>query len=127
MVRDYAKYMGSAIVGIGVIGLLLGEQSWLGLINIDVIEDIVHLVSGGLMAYVGFAQRDIGLVKTTVGGVGVMYLVVGLLGFIAPTLFGLLPHGYSMFDNLLHLILGVAGIVIAWFLGERTVMASVTR
>ena len=67
------------------------------------------------MAYVG----DIVVVKTTVGVVGAMYLLVGVLGFITPTLFGLLPHGYSPFDDLLHLIVGVAGIVIAWFLESQ--------
>lgn len=119
MLRQYAQYMGSAIIGIGVLGLLLGEQSLLGLVNIDVVEDFVHLLTGGLMAYVGFTQRDIGPVRTTVGSVGVMYLLVGVLGFLTPTLFGLLPHGYSLFDNLLHLIIGVAGIVIAWFLARE--------
>jgi hypothetical protein len=119
MARQYAQYMGIAIVGIGVLGLLLGEQSLLGLINIDVVEDIVHLLTGGVMAYIGYANRDIGTVKTVVGGVGVAYLLVGVLGFIAPNLFGLLPHGYSVFDNLLHLALGVLGIGVAWFIGSR--------
>ncbi len=40
-------------------------------------------------------------------------------GFITPTLFGLLPHGYSMFDNPLYLILGVAGSVAVWFLAAN--------
>lgn len=47
MVRQYAKYMGIAIVLIGVVGLLLGEQSLLGVLNIDLGEDIVHLATGG--------------------------------------------------------------------------------
>ncbi|MBA2252648.1 MAG: hypothetical protein H0W13_08095 [Nitrospirales bacterium] len=119
MARQYAQYMGIAIIGIGVLGLLLGEQSLLGLVNIDVMEDIVHLLTGGLMAYVGYAHRDLGVVKNVVGGVGVLYLLVGALGFVAPTLFGLLPHGYSVFDNVLHLTLGILGIAMAWFVGSQ--------
>lgn len=84
MVRPYAQYMGIAIVGIGVFGLLLGEQSLLGLVNIDVVEDIVHLMTGGLMVYVGYASRDLSTVKAVVGRVGIAYLLVGVLGFIAP-------------------------------------------
>lgn len=119
MARPYAQYMGIAIILIGVLGLLLGEQSLLGLVNIDVVEDLVHLLTGGLMAYVGYTSRDLGPVKTVVGGVGAAYLLVGVLGFITPTLLGLLPHGYSAFDNLLHLALGVLGIAVAWFIGDR--------
>jgi hypothetical protein len=32
-----------------------------------------------------------------------------------PTLFGLLPHGYSVFDNLLHLVLGAASTVVVFY------------
>ena len=41
-------------------------------------------------------------------------MLVGLLGFMMPTLFGLLPDGYTIFDNLLHLVLGVLSIAVAY-------------
>jgi hypothetical protein len=44
---------------------------------------------------------------------GVVYLVVGILGFVVPMMFGLLPDGYTIFDNLLHLALGIVGIAVA--------------
>ena len=62
----------------------------------------------------GFGQRDEGLARNVVGGLGVVYLLVGLLGFVIPMLFGLLPHGYSIVDNIIHLALGVAGIAVAF-------------
>ncbi len=114
MTRQYAQYMGVAIVGIGVVGLLMGEQPLLGFLNIDIAEDMVHLVSGGAMAYVAFIHRDNHLLRILVGVIGVTYLVVAVLGFLIPHLFGLLPHGYSTFDNVLHLALGVMGIAAAW-------------
>jgi len=118
VVRQYAQVVGVVIVLIGVGGLLLGEQSLLGVLNIDLVEDIVHLVTGGLMAYVGFAMRDTATVRNVVGGLGVVYLLVVVLGFISPTLFGLLPHGYSVVDHLIHLALGALGIAVGWFLGR---------
>ena len=116
MVLQYARYMGIAIVLIGVAGLLLGEQSLLGVLNIDLVEDIVHLATGGLMAYAGFQMRDHAAVRQVVGGLGVVYLLVVAAGVLSPTLFGLLPHGYSVVDHLIHLVLGALGVAFGWFL-----------
>jgi hypothetical protein len=55
MVGSYAGIVGVVIL-VGVLGLILGEQPLLGLVNIDILEDVVHLVTGGLLAYVGFGQ-----------------------------------------------------------------------
>jgi hypothetical protein len=34
-----------------------------------------------------------------------------MLGFVVPYLFGLLPHGYSMVDNVIRLVLGILGLL----------------
>lgn len=118
--RTYAKVVGVVIVLIGVGGLLLGEQSLLGVLNIDIAEDIVHLVTGGLMAAVGFRGSD-RAVRSVVGGLGIVYLLVGVLGIFVPDMFGLLPSEYkTVLDNLIHLTLGVLGIVFGFFLGRRS-------
>ena len=117
--RLYAQIVGVVVILIGVVGLILGEKSLGGLLNIDILEDIIHLVTGGLLAYVGFGQRDEGLARNVVGGLGVVYLLVGVLGFVIPMLFGLLPNGYSIVDNLIHLALGIAGIVVGFLLPGR--------
>lgn len=117
--RLYAKVVGVVIVLIGLGGLALGEQSLFGVLNIDIAEDVIHLVTGGLMAAVGFRGSD-SAVRMVVGGLGVVYLLVGVLGFFVPDLFGLLPHEYeTVFDNLIHLTLGVLGIVVGFFVGVR--------
>ena len=117
--RTYAKVVGVVIVLIGIGGLVLGEKSLLGVLNIDIAEDVVHLVSGGLMAFVGFRGSE-SAVRLVVGGLGVVYLLVGLLGFIVPDLFGLLPHEYkTVLDNLIHLTLGALGIAIGFVVGGR--------
>ena len=117
--RSYAKVVGVVIVLLGIGGLVLGEKSLFGVLNIDIAEDVIHLVTGGLMAAVGFRGSD-SAVRTVVGGLGVVYLLVGVLGFFVPDLFGLLPHEYeTVLDNLIHLALGVPGIVIGFFVGAR--------
>jgi len=94
--------------------VLVGEGLLLGILNTDVVEDIVHILTGGLLAYVGFGRLDLGAARSVVAAFGVVYLLVGILGFILPTLFGLIPSGYTVFDDLLHLVLGVLSLVIVF-------------
>ena len=122
--RLYAKVVGVTIVLIGIGGVLLGEESLFGVLNIDIAEDVVHLVTGTLMAGVGFRGSD-SAVRSVVGGLGVVYLLVGVLGFFVPDMFGLLPHEYkTVLDNLIHLSLGVLGMAVGFFVGPRPVAQS---
>jgi len=114
IIRTYAQILGVVLILIGVVGLILGDALLLGILNIDVMEDIVHILTGGILAYVGFGRADIGTARSVVIVLGVVYLLVGVLGFIVPTLLGLIPHGYTVFDNLLHLVLGVLSIAVAF-------------
>jgi hypothetical protein len=119
-VRQYAGIIGAVVVLLGIVGLIAGEGHLFGLINIDIAEDIVHLLTGGLMLYVGFAQSDNALARTVVGGIGIVYLLVGIIGFLSATLFGLIPNGYTWADNVVHLLLGVLGIGVAWLIPDRS-------
>ena len=112
--RRDAQILGVVLILIGRVGLLvLGNEVWLGLLNTDVVEDIVHIVTGGLLAYVGFGRTDLATARNLVLALGVIYLVVGILGFLVPMMFGLIPHGYTLFDDLLHLALGILSIAVA--------------
>jgi hypothetical protein len=113
MVKRLAQILGVVLILVGVVGLVLGDRVWLGILNIDIVEDIVHLVTGGLLAYVGFGRTDLSTARSVVLALGVIYLAVGILGFVVPTMFGLIPDGYTVFDNLLHLALGVLGLAVA--------------
>lgn len=119
-IRVYAQILGVVLILIGVVGLLLGDGLLLGILNIDVVEDIVHILTGGILAYVGFGRPDTGAARSVVGALGVVYLLVGILGFILPTLLGLVPSSYTIFDNLLHLALGVLSLVVAFGQGSTT-------
>ena len=113
VLKRFAQILGVALILVGLVGLVLGDKVWLGILNVDIVEDIVHLATGGLLAYVGFSGVDLSAARSIVLALGVVYLVVGILGFVVPTMFGLIPNGYTIFDNLLHLALGVLGIVVA--------------
>ncbi|MDP8951719.1 MAG: DUF4383 domain-containing protein [Actinomycetota bacterium] len=113
--RRYAQILGVVLTLVGIVGLLLGDRVWLGILNVDILEDIVHLVTGGLLLYVGFGRPDAALARNVVGGLGVIYLLVGILGFVVPMMFGLIPHGYTVVDNLLHLALGALSLALAFY------------
>lgn len=124
MARQIAGILGIVILAVGVLGLILGDNSLGGVLNIDLVEDVIHLISGGLLAYVGFGQRDEGLAQNVLIGLGAVYVVVGLIGFVAPNLFGLLPHGYSAFDNVFHIGLGAVLIAVGYMSRSRGETAS---
>ena len=111
MARIFATLVGTVLLLLGLLGLLLGDELLLGLVNIDVVEDLVHLASGALLLYAG-VQRNAGVARSIVGAVSLVYLLVGMLGFVVPYLFWLLPHGYSIIDNAIHLILGILGLLV---------------
>jgi hypothetical protein len=116
--RVYAQIVGVVLLLLGVLGLLLGDGLLLGLVNIGIVEDIIHLITGGLLAYVGFGQRDEGVARSVVTALSVIYLLVGLLGFVVPDMLGLLQHGYTVGDNLVHLALGILGLVAVFASGR---------
>ena len=110
MARLYARVVGPTVVLIGIVGLVLGNRPIGGALNIDLIEDLIHLSTGGLLILLGFSRIDDRLVRYAVGALGVVYLAVGAVSFLVPDLFGLIPHEYSGLDNAIHLALGLLGI-----------------
>ena len=67
IVRLYAKVVGASVILIGLVGLVLGDKSLFGVLNIDIAEDVIHLLTGGLLLYAGFA-RDLRVpVRSSVG------------------------------------------------------------
>lgn len=119
LARLYARLVGPSVILIGVLGLLLGNDPVGGALNIDLIEDFIHLSSGALLTYLGFAPVPDHVVRAFVGGLGVVYLAVGVVGFPIPDLFGLIPHEYSGLDNAIHLALGILGIGAAAVSAQR--------
>ncbi len=113
MIKRFAQILGVVLILVGLLGLVLGDKVWLGILNVDIVEDIVHLATGGLLAYVGFSGMDLSAARGVVLALGVVYLLVGILGFFVPTMFGLIPNGYTVFDNLLHLALGGLSLAVA--------------
>lgn len=109
--KKYAQILGIVLLVIAAVGFIAGENPLLGVLNIELAEDLIHLVTGGLLTYVGFTKSE-KVAACVVGILGAVYLLVGVIGFVSPGLLGILSHQYSLLDNIIHLSLGIAGLAV---------------
>lgn len=108
MAKTYCQVVGIVLLALGVIGFM--TSSLLGAPTTTV-HNLIHLISGAVLAYFAFTG---GPVKMGAQVFGVIYTIVGVLGFIsAGTLAGLgVPT--NMLYNLIHLVVGVAGLYVGF-------------
>jgi hypothetical protein len=115
--RAFAIVVGAVLLGLGMAGSIgnpiVGRAGTTGVFVTGFGHDLVHLVCGALFLHVGIAltgrQRAYGLV-----GLGVFFVITGLLSLVTSDLVGLYDAPTSGLDQLGHLLLGVAAIVIGW-------------
>jgi len=112
MVRRVALVFGIVFLLLGILGLVAsGGMSMeadpapamvLGMFPVNLLHNLVHLAFGvwGLVA-----SRSFGASKSYAQIGGVIYIVLAVLGFLAPTTFGLIPIGGN--DIWLHAVLGI--------------------
>ncbi len=124
-VQRLAQIFGIVFLLIGIIGFVTSGSSMeadpemaekiLGLFPVNLVHNGVHLGFGiwGLLASRSFdGSRNYGIIG------GVMYLVLAVLGYVAPDGFGLVPLGSN--DIWLHGLLGV-GLLAAGATARRSV------
>ena len=112
MLRKAALIFGIVFILVGILGFVTpGGMSMaadpapghiLGMFGVNLLHNIVHLLIGvwGIVA-----SRSWGGAKTFMQIGGVLYIVLAVLGFVAPTTFGLIPIGGN--DIYLHAVLGL--------------------
>ena len=77
------------------------ESPLLGLFEVNALHNIVHILLGAILLYGSMSYAA--AIQTT-RGVGIVLLILGVLGFVAPDGFGLVPLGGN--DIWLHLATG---------------------
>ena len=117
LARGYAALVGVVLIVVGVLGFfdnpIVGAPDTSPLFVTGTVHDMIHLATGFLGLYIAFAlvgraQAD------AVTGFGVLYLVITLLLFLSPNLFGILgpSPGYNvnLLDQVLHLAVGLVSV-----------------
>jgi hypothetical protein len=114
----YALVIGATLTVAGIVGFFYNadfgtgngtpRDALLGILDVNGWHNVVHIASGAVGLLVA---RSYGGSRVYAIGLGAVYLVVALLGFIAgdgDEILNLIPVNTS--DNFLHLLIGLAGI-----------------
>jgi hypothetical protein len=93
----------------GVVGFILTPSGGdvLGIFPVNTFHHVFHITLGGLGLVAGWLGRG----RLYCQAAGAVFLVLGLLGLIAPPLIAMLlahPGANLLTDNLLHLVTGIA-------------------
>ena len=109
-VRTYCQVAGVVLLLLGVLGLV--GFSIPGFLSItEPTEVAIHFITGGLAAWAGFTAGGYGsFAKTYAQVFGAIYLILGIIGFVAPDL----PLGihFDLACNLADLMLGAWGVYV---------------
>jgi hypothetical protein len=118
-VQRVAQIFGWVFVLVAVLGFVTSGMSMeadpatapsiLGIFPVNLLHNLVHLLFGiwGILA-----SRSWSGAKAYAQGAGAIYLVLGVLGFVAPSTFGLIPIGGN--DIWLHLLLGAILVAVGF-------------
>ena len=118
--QAYALIFGLVLVAAGILGFfyeasfavgddtLVERSAVLGILDVNGWHNLVHILTGVLGLAVAGSYGNARIYALGLGGV---YILVAILGFIygdGDSIFKLIPVNTE--DNILHLIIGVAGI-----------------
>jgi hypothetical protein len=115
--RGFALVTGSVLIVLGLAGSVgnpvVGRPGSTGIVVTGFGHDLIHLVCGALFLHAGIALTGRQRASVLIG-LGVAFVASGLLSLVSSDLLGLYDAPSSGLDQLAHLVLGVAAIVMGW-------------
>jgi hypothetical protein len=131
----YALVIGATLVVAGIIGFFYSasfstgdgteRDAVLGILDVNGWHNLVHIATGGIGLAVAASY---GGARGYAIGLGAVYLLVAALGFIAgdgDEIFNLIPVNTE--DNVLHLLIGIAGVGAGLATPATTAPSTTTR
>jgi hypothetical protein len=114
MVKTFNKVVGVFLLVMGLWGL--AEPNLMGM-HLTPMHNIIHLLTAAVALYMGFAA-SVSAARTFSIAFGAVYLLLGVLGFVAPGLVtSVIGHpavsaGELTPDNVVHVLLGGAFLAV---------------
>lgn len=109
MLKKFSVIVGFGFLFLGILGFFF--ENFLGIFHLNPTHNAFHL-GIGIWGVLASAKSNYALIFAR--AIGIIYLLMGLLGFISPTMFGLMHVGAT--ENIFHVIVGV----VALFVGFRS-------
>jgi hypothetical protein len=103
----YGRIVGPVLVLVGLAGFAM--PTLMGM-DLGPVHSVVHIVTGALLAYMGFAQGAARIAPAAVLVFGVVYLALGAVGFVVRDL---VVYHAELKVNVIHLAVGLLGLVAA--------------
>lgn len=119
MYKRLSQILGAITAILVVAGLLMERGHFLALMNVNIALDLLRIPLAAALLYAGFGNASTGIARNTFGAVGIIYFIIGLLGLIDSTMWGLLPDGLTGFDQFFHLFVGLFAIWMAYIAPAR--------
>jgi len=107
LIKTWLIVLGVVFLLVGILGFV--NNPILGAFSVNALHNIVHLLSGVLVLI--FAFQSPSAAKTFSLWFGIVYAIVAILGFIAPS-FMRSFLSVNMADNILHVVLAIVFIVL---------------
>ncbi len=107
----YWRVSAVALAAVALLGVLLnsiGQADLLGanFLAFDWTHNVVHILLAAVAAVFGFANLGAGLTKTMAIVFGFVYAGLGVVGFIAGDILGVIGLHLELGENLVHVLLG---------------------
>jgi hypothetical protein len=117
----YGKLVGVVLIVVGLVGFAMPDL--LGM-DLGTAHSVVHLATGALLAYLGFTGVAESATKGVVLLFGVVYTLLGVIGFVMNPVLPFLPIYHSgVLVNVIHLAVGLLGLAAAT-MGAKAATAS---
>lgn len=127
MITNLCGIIGVALILVGLAGF--AAPTLLGM-HLTTIHNVVHLLTGLIAAYIGFAG-GVGAARTFCLVFGAVYLLLGIAGFVVPgPVSSILGHppvsaGELTPDNAVHVLLG-AVLLVAALMAPKAIVVKTT-
>ena len=130
LARLVALVSGAVFILVGILGFIPGispmadmvqgmevaDAAVLGLVPVNFVANIVHIVLGAVLLY---ASMNTATAITVLKVFGVAYLLLGIIGLFAPEGFGIMPLGGG--EMIVHFLTAVVFLVVGFMMPGEAV------